>query len=78
MPNFTTEDLLMFLYNELPAGKKQQIEEALHHNWSLREKLQVLKEAAQRLSGCSLKSPRNKSINALLNYAATKFNVSSS
>ena len=77
MPNFTTEDLLMFLYNELPGDKKHQIEEALQQSWSLREKLQVLKEAAQRLNACRLKSPRSKSIDALLHYASGKLNVSS-
>ncbi len=72
MTNFTTEDLLMFLYDELSPKRRKQIEEALQQNWALREKLQVLKEAAARLSNCKLKSPTEKSVNLLLNYAAGK------
>lgn len=75
MTNFTTEDLLMFLYDELSPMKRKQIEEALQQNWALREKLQVLREAAARLSKCKLKSPTDKTVGLLLNYAAGKVSL---
>jgi hypothetical protein len=65
----------MFLYDELPPKKRRFLEEALQQNWALREKLQVLKEAASRLSKCKLKSPTEKSVDLLLNYAAGKVKV---
>jgi len=77
MPNFTTEDLLMYLYNELPGKERQEMEDALRQNWALREKLQVLREATQRMDRCKLKNPRRQAVDSVIHYAADKVKVSS-
>ncbi len=44
MPNFTTDDLLLYLYGELDTKQVILIENALQTDWALQQKLQVLKE----------------------------------
>ncbi len=43
MTNFTPEDLLLYLYKETTAVETVAIEAALKQDWTLREKLEVLK-----------------------------------
>lgn len=69
MPNFTTEDLLLFMYNEMSEQNKADLEKELQSNWALREKLQVLKESEKRLEKLRLQSPRRQTIDAILEYA---------
>jgi hypothetical protein len=69
MPNFTTEDLLLYLYDEMKQHKKAAFENELLGNWALREKLQVLKEAKKRLEKLNLQSPRELSLRAIIEYA---------
>jgi hypothetical protein len=69
MPNFTTEDLILFMYNEMSEPEKASLEQELQSNWALREKLQVLKESEQRLQKMSLQSPRRQTIAAIMEYA---------
>ena len=76
MPNFTTEDLLLFIYNEMSNTEKSALEQELETNWALREKLQVLKESEQRLQKLKLQAPRFQTIDAIMEYAAAE--VSSS
>lgn len=68
MTNFTPEDLLLYLYNEASAEQHQAIEEALKKDWTLREKLNVLKTSMQRLDK-SVVTPRTEVILNVLNYA---------
>jgi hypothetical protein len=71
MNNFTPEDLLLYLYNETPIKKTNAIEEALKKDWTLREKLAVLKTSMQRLDKI-VESPRTEVVLNVLNYAREK------
>ena len=71
MTNFTPEDLLLYLYNETTPEQTAGIEEALKKNWSLREKLSVLKTSMQRLDKLK-ESPRTEVVLNILNYAKEK------
>lgn len=69
MHNFTPEDLLEFHYGELEAGNAMQMEQALKEDWTLREKMAVIREATQRLDK-SMYSPREAVVSRILSYAA--------
>ncbi len=77
MPKFTTEDLLLFMYNEMSNSEKSAVEQELESNWALREKLQVLKESEQRLQKLKLQTPRLQTIDAIMEYAAHDSEVNS-
>lgn len=68
MPNFTPEDLLLYLYKETSLQQTTAIEEALKNDWTLREKLTVLKASMQRLDKLVL-SPRTEVVLNVLNKA---------
>lgn len=69
MPNFTTEDLLLYMYNEMSDREKTAMEQELQNNWALREKLQVLKESGRSLDKLKLQGPRSQTIEAIMEYA---------
>lgn len=69
MTNSTLEHLVLYMYNESNPSMKALIEKELEDNWTLREKLNVLKEACDRLNKMKLQSPRQKSVDAILEYA---------
>ena len=68
MTRYTPEDLLQYLYKETSAAETCAIEEALKQDWTLREKLEVLKESVGSLDR-SLESPRVEVVLNVLNYA---------
>lgn len=68
MTNFTPEDLLLYLYKETSAEQTTAIESALQKDWTLREKLEVLKASMQRLDKIVI-SPRTEIVLSVLNYA---------
>jgi hypothetical protein len=68
MPNFTPEDLLLYLYKETSIKKTAAIEKALQIDWTLREKLNVLKASMERLDKITL-SPRTEVVLNVLNHA---------
>lgn len=68
MTNFTPEDLLLYLYQETTPEQKDAIEKALEKDWTLREKLAVLKASAQRLDKLVV-SPRTELIVSILQHA---------
>lgn len=68
MTNFTPEDLLLYLYKESSSKKTAAIEKALEQDWTLREKLAVLKASMQRLDKIT-ETPRTEVVLNLLNYA---------
>lgn len=72
MTNYTPEDLILYLYNETSDLQTLAIEEALEKDWTLREKLQVLKTSMLRLDKISA-SPRTETILNILNYAREQF-----
>jgi len=71
MTNFTPEDLLLYLYKESTPEQTAAIEEALKKDWTLREKLSVLKTSKQRLDKIK-QSPRTEVVLNILNYAKEK------
>lgn len=68
MTNFTPEDLLLYLYKETTPKQTAAIEQALKKDWTLREKLAVLKTSMQRLDKIK-QSPRTEVVLNVLNYA---------
>ena len=68
MTNFTPEDLLLYLYNETSAEQRTAIETALEKDWTLREKLHVLKASMERLDKLT-ESPRTEVVLNVLNHA---------
>jgi hypothetical protein len=68
MTNFTPEDLLLYLYNETSVKQTAAIEAALQKDWTLREKLAVLKASMQRLDKLT-ESPRTEVVLNVLNHA---------
>jgi hypothetical protein len=71
MTNFTPEDLLLYLYKETTPEQTANIEAALKKDWTLREKLSVLKTSMQRLDKIK-QSPRTEVVLNVLNYAREK------
>lgn len=65
---FTPEELIQYLYKETSPARTAQIEEVLQHDWTLREKLEVLKNTMQALD-TPLESPRTEAVMNVLNYA---------
>ncbi|MBI3139695.1 MAG: hypothetical protein HYZ15_14045 [Sphingobacteriales bacterium] len=68
MTNFTPEDLLLYLYKETSSAQTKAIEKALEKDWTLREKMSVLKASMQRLDKIK-ESPRTAVVLNVLNYA---------
>lgn len=68
MPNFTPEDLLLYLYNETSAEQTRAINAALQKDWTLREKLNVLIISMQRLDKIIV-SPRTEVVLTVLKHA---------
>jgi hypothetical protein len=71
MHNFTPEDLLLYLYKETSSQQATAIEEALKLDWTLREKLAVMKTAMERLNSLTV-SPRTEVVLDVLKYAAAQ------
>lgn len=68
MTNFTPEDLLLYLYKETSDQRTNEIEAALEKDWTLREKLQVLKISMQRLDKIT-EAPRTEVVLNVLHHA---------
>lgn len=71
MTNFTPEDLLLYLYKETSEEQTIAIEEALQKDWTLREKLGVLKASMKRLDKVVV-TPRTEVVLNVLSYAREK------
>ena len=69
MNNYTPEDLLLYLYNETSAEATAAIEQALETDWTLREKLAVLKASKKRLDTL-VETPRTEVVLSVMRYAA--------
>ena len=65
---FTPEEIVQYLYNETSPEKTAAIDAALQHDWTLREKLEVLRASTQCLDKI-VESPRTEIILKVLNYA---------
>ena len=77
MHNFSPEDLLLYLYKESTPQQATAIEEALKLDWTLREKLAVMKSAMERLRSLTV-SPRTEAVLNVLKYAAAQHVVKTS
>ena len=75
MHNFAPEDLLLYLYKETDAETTTAIEKALKEDWTLREKLSVLKTSMERLDSITV-SPRTELILNVLRYGQQEKKVS--
>lgn len=71
MTNFTPEELLLYLYKETSNQQTAVIEEALQSDWTLREKLAVLRTSMEKLDKV-VASPRTEVVLNVLNYAREK------
>ena len=67
----------MYLYKEASIEQATAIEEALKKDWSLREKLAVMKTAMERLNNLTV-SPRTEAVLNILKYAAAQQTVKTS
>ena len=68
MSNFTQEDLLQYLYKETSREKTAAIRTALASDWTLQERFQLLVSTQNQLDSLKF-SPRQQTIDAILNYA---------
>jgi len=74
MHKFTPEDLLRYLYKETSSEETALIEKAIESDWTLREKLAVLKTSMERLNTI-VTSPRTEAVLNVLRYAAEQQQV---
>lgn len=65
---FTQEELIQYLYNETSKEKADEIRAAIQEDWTLREKLEVLKNSTLILNQI-IESPRNEAVLHVLHYA---------
>ena len=69
MHNYSPEDLVLYLYKETSPETTATIDKALETDWTLREKLAVLKASAERLNTI-IQSPRTEVILNIFKYAS--------
>ena len=77
MHNYSPEELIQYLYKETTPELTAAIEQALQQDWTLREKLSVIKTSMERLNSIT-QSPRTETVLAILKYASKEAPVSSS
>ncbi len=68
--NFTTNDLLLFLYGEMNADKASVLTEQLITDVALRAEYQKLKETKERLDAEQFE-PDATTINMVMDYSAS-------
>ena len=71
MPFFTPEDLVLNLYEESSPQQTDTIEKAMNEDWTLREKIAVIKSSIQQLDKVHV-TPRTEVVLSILNYAKEK------
>ena len=71
MHNYSPEDLILYLYKETSPDTTAAIEKALEEDWTLREKLTVIKTSMERLNSITV-SPRTEIILGILRHARTQ------
>lgn len=68
MHDYTPEDLILYLYKETSPEATAAIEEALQSDWTLREKLAVIKTSMERLNSITV-TPRTEVVLQVLKHA---------
>lgn len=71
MINFTTEELVKYLYNESSQKQAGKIKLAVQSDWNLRDCYEKLLSTKSDLSELTF-SPRQQSVNRILEYASKK------
>lgn len=71
MIKITPEELIRYLYKETSAEQNAMIEQAIESDWTVREKLAVLKASIQRLDSITEK-PRTEVVLNIINHAREK------
>lgn len=74
--NYSPEDLICYIYGETTPEMTKEIEMALVNDWTLREKLSVIKTSHERLNTIK-EAPRTEVVLNILRYAAQKEAVNS-
>lgn len=69
MQNFTSEVLMQYLYGETSYEQTMVVEKALQYNWSLQEKVNIIRNSMNMLNSCPLPQPRKQTITAIMDYA---------
>ena len=77
MHKYSPEDLLRYLYKETSSEETAAIEQAIEEDWTLKEKLSVLKTSMERLNNLTV-SPRTEAVLNVLKYAAQQQEVAAS
>ncbi|EJF53361.1 hypothetical protein SapgrDRAFT_1655 [Saprospira grandis DSM 2844] len=65
---FTTQDLLLYLYDELDCLESMALQKALKTNISLQEELEQLKKGQSQLDDCLLE-PEQDILDNILDYS---------
>lgn len=69
-PNFTQEDLILFIYNEMEPQRASLLNEELLNNSQLSDELKQLKETHQKL-GAAMYKPNPTSVSVVMDYSAS-------
>ena len=69
MEKFKQEDLIQYLYKETSTELSFAIELALQNDWELQDEVKTLVRTIKQLNVLKMRSPRQSTINAILNYA---------
>lgn len=67
--NFTTEDLIQYMYKETSSEKTAAIESALATDYNLREAMEVLSASQDKLNDVKFVSPRMQTLENIFAYA---------
>ena len=67
--NFTTEDLIQYMYKETSTEKTAAIESALTTDYNLREAMDILLASQDQLNKVELVSPRMQTLENIFAYA---------
>jgi hypothetical protein len=77
MHNYSPEDLILYLYKETSPEATLAIEKALLEDWTLREKLAVIKTSMERLNSIAV-APRTEIVLNILRHAREEEKISTS
>ena len=69
MNTFSSNDLLRYIYNEMPETEAKNVTEAAKNDWKVREALIELQSAKADLDRLPMISPSTRSLNNILQYA---------
>jgi hypothetical protein len=68
MVNFTSDDILLYINNELSPKQTTAFETALLNDWSLQERYHILLESSEKTK-TPLLQPSQRVLNNIMDYA---------